>query len=176
MLFAVVFGTSFAINDAYATDPNYHGHKWFWENTDVQYGSFSSLNIGQTASYASLDAARAEINSVSDYHMDKVSSSGNYISTAGWADLFKLGQEYHHESFGYSDGTDVEFNDNVTWSSGTSTTNVNLRAVATHEFFHSADMLHVTSGSDTVMYRYYYYSIWVDLSSDDEDKMETIYG
>ena len=156
VLFSVIFGISFTINSVFATKPDYHGHKWFLGETDVRYGSFSEMNIGQEVSYAALDSARNEINSASEYHMDRVTSfSTNWIATTGWGDINKLGQEYHHHNgFGYSDGTDIEFNHNAVWTTGTAT---NLRAVAIHEMFHALDFDHV-SGTDSVMLWYYDYS------------------
>lgn len=44
MLFAFVFTTSYTISEVSATTPNYHGHKWFWEETDYRYGTLNGLN------------------------------------------------------------------------------------------------------------------------------------
>lgn len=61
MVFAAVFSMSYAMSEVEATTPNFHGHKWYWEETDYQYASFSGLNISQSQAYGALDAARARL-------------------------------------------------------------------------------------------------------------------
>ena len=146
MLFTAVFSMSYAISEVAATT-SYHGHKWFWEETDYRYASFSGLNINQIQAYGALDAARTEISSASDYHADKVTSgSTNWISLANWADTNKYGQQYDtHDWLNYLSGSDIELNSNINWSVGTSTTYPNMRAVAIHELGHGVDLLHAGS-------------------------------
>ena len=178
MLFTAVFSMSYAISEVAATTPSYHGHKWFWEETDYRYASFSGLNINQIQAYGALDAARTEISSASDYHADKVTSgSTNWISLANWADTNKYGQQYEtHDWLNYLSGSDIELNSNINWSVGTSTTYPNMRAVAIHELGHGVDLLHAGSLADSIMRTHYSYAHWQNLHADDEQKLKDIYG
>lgn len=178
IMLGAVFSISYMFSESAATEPNYEGHYWFWEETDYQYASFSGLNISQAQAYGALDAARTEINSASDYHADKVTSgSTNWISLANWADTSKLGQQYPtHDMFNYLSGSDIELNSNVNWSVGTDTTYSNMRAVAIHELGHGVDLLHTGSNAETIMRTFYSYTYWQNLHADDEDKLVEIYG
>lgn len=178
MLLAFVFTTSYAISEVSATTPNYHGHKWFWDETDYRYASFSIADLSQNEAYAALDAARSEISSPSNYHADKVTTGSNWISTANWSDTSKHAQQYpSHDWLNYIDGSDIEFNSNSGhhWSDGTDTTYTNIRAVANHELAHGVDFEH-TFTSGTVSYFGYIYSEWTAFDADDDTKMVDIYG
>ena len=178
MLTAFVFTISYAISEVSATTPNFHGHKWYWEETDYRYGSFSVADITQTQAYGALDSARAEISSPSDYHADKVTTGNNWITTANWADTSKHAQQYpQHDWLNYLVESDIEFNSNSGhhWSVGTDTTYTNMRAVANHEFAHGVDFEH-TNTSGTVAYFGYVYSEWTAFDADDDAKMVAIYG
>ena len=178
MLFAIAFTTSYGVNEVFATDPNWHGHKWFWEETDYRYGSMTGFTgISGSEIYDALDEARTAVGEGSDYHADKVTNGGNWITKTYWTDVTKYGAQHpSHDWLNYVDGSDIElnYNSNITWYDGTTNTMPNI-IVAIHELFHGADMDHVTS-TGSAMYHSYSYSDWDALSTDDKDKMEDIYG
>lgn len=179
MLFTFVFTTSYAISEASATTPDWHGHKWFWEETDYRYGSMTGFTgLSQSEIYTAIDSARTEVGSSSDYHADKVTTGSDWITKTYWSDTSHYGSQYPaHDWLNYVSGSDIElnYNSNITWYDGTTNTEPNIRVVATHELFHGVDMDHVGS-TGSVMYQSYSYSDWTALSSDDDTKMVDIYG
>lgn len=179
LLSIVAFTTSYMFTEAQATDPNWHGHKWYWEKTDYRYGSMNGFTgLTQSEIYAALDAARAEVGGASDYDVNRAYYGTDWITKTYWSSVTKYGSQYsQHNAFGYIAGSDIElnYNSNITWYDGTSTQTPNIRAVAVHEMFHGADMRHVYSSGSAMFFSYDYYQ-WESLSDDDEDKLVEIYG
>ncbi len=179
VLFAFVFTTSYAISEVYATTPDFHGHKWFWEETNYRYGSMTGFTgLSQSEIYTALDSARTEISSASDYDANKVSTGGDWISKTYWTDTDMYGQQYYDEDWlGYVTDSDIElnYNSNITWYDGTTNTEPNMRVVALHEMGHGVDF-EDTETSGTFMFHSYNYGEWTALQTDDDTKMVDIYG
>ena len=108
-----VFITSYAITEAQATDPDWGGHKWYWEKTDYRYGSMNGFSgLTQSEVYAALDSARAELTQASDYDVGRVNHGGDWITKTYWSDTRKYGHQTPQIGHGYITGSDVELNYN----------------------------------------------------------------